>query len=851
MPALFHRASDARARFARRCIQCVLPLLLSLGCTGAATAQAIDLFISEYVEGSSNNRAIEIYNGTTQAINLAGAPYRLAIYRNGASSPSSVIDLVGTIPAGGRWVVVGSGSSATLLARANQTASNARFNFNGDDAITLTRGATAVVVDAFGQVGFDPGTAWTSGGVTTVDSTLVRKPTVCSGDTTSGNAFNPSLEWTALPVDTFTNLGQHASDCVDLCPNDPNKTLPGFCGCGVPDTDSDSDGTPDCFDGCPNDPTKIEPDTCGCGVPESDADGDGTPDCVDGCPNDPAKTAPGACGCGSADADSDGDGLLDCNDGCPNDPAKSSPGACGCGIPDTDSDGDGTANCNDACPNEPARTAPAPWYLDADGDGFGDPSTLVYACTPASGYIADAGDLCPTDPLKQSGGACGCGVADTDSDGDGTPDCNETVNRLLLRTDDLAIQPGDPFTVRVDLASIQDPCVGAQFSLRIDTTRVEFISMQPAADGPFQLELYESADPTSGQVYFVQGVADGAPPATSDGTLANMTLRAKESAAGCAIEDLVRFVDVAPYRTLLTDSEGVSLALLTTDLQAVDLDGTLPTLVGLPPNWLTAATSPAGASVVQPSVIVVDDCDAAPALSVSIALPGGGSIGSWPASGVFPIGVSTVTWTGTDAAGNSVSDSRTVTVFNTAPTVAISSPAPGASSFAGNPVTFAASASDPEQGDISATITWTSSIQGALGTGAQIVVSNLVIGTHLVTASATDVAGVTASASVSISILDPNSAIPAAPSNPSISATGSVVTFRWTDNSSNESGFEIKRQARQSSGGWGPEVLVGSVGANTTVFIQSPGPGRFRYAVRAVNAAGASSWTGWVQVNVN
>jgi uncharacterized low-complexity protein len=54
----------------------------------------------------------------------------------------------------------------------------------------------------------------------------------------------------------------------DLCPNDPAKTAPGKCGCGVADTDSDKDGAPNCKDGCPNDPTKVAPGQCGCGVPE-------------------------------------------------------------------------------------------------------------------------------------------------------------------------------------------------------------------------------------------------------------------------------------------------------------------------------------------------------------------------------------------------------------------------------------------------------------------------------------------------------------------------------------------------------------------------------------------------------
>ncbi len=99
---------------------------------------------------------------------------------------------------------------------------------------------------------------------------------------------------------------------VDNCPSDPNKTEPGVCGCGVADTDSDSDGTPDCNDGCAADPNKTAPGVCGCGVADTDSDLDGTPDCNDGCAADPNKTAPGVCGCGVADTDSDGDGTPDC-----------------------------------------------------------------------------------------------------------------------------------------------------------------------------------------------------------------------------------------------------------------------------------------------------------------------------------------------------------------------------------------------------------------------------------------------------------------------------------------------------------------------------------------------------------
>ncbi len=137
--------------------------------------------------------------------------------------------------------------------------------------------------------------------------------------------------------------------------------------------DDDGDGLTDaadvfdCADDCPSDPNKTEPGQCGCGVPDTDTDGDGTANCNDGCPNDAAKTTPGPCGCGVADTDSDGDGTPNCNDGCPNDAAKTVPGTCGCGIAETDSDADGVKDCLDNCPG-----TPNPGQADSNGNGVGD-----------------------------------------------------------------------------------------------------------------------------------------------------------------------------------------------------------------------------------------------------------------------------------------------------------------------------------------------------------------------------------------------------------------------------------------------------------------------------------------------
>lgn len=99
--------------------------------------------------------------------------------------------------------------------------------------------------------------------------------------------------------DTLPGEGTDGIPVNDECPDDPNKTTPGICGCGISDDDSDGDSVPNCLDICPSDPEKQDLGLCGCGIKDTDTDRDGTPDCKDICSTDPNKTEPGACGCGS------------------------------------------------------------------------------------------------------------------------------------------------------------------------------------------------------------------------------------------------------------------------------------------------------------------------------------------------------------------------------------------------------------------------------------------------------------------------------------------------------------------------------------------------------------------------
>lgn len=181
-------------------------------CSTSASAGggcAPDLIISEYVEGSSNNKYIEIANYTGSAVNLGN--YRLRLFSNGSATATTDVLLSGTI--NNQSTIVYRNNAATVYTGTSTT--NGAVNFNGDDAIALYKVSTASYVDIFGRIGEDPGTAWTSGAVTTLDKTLVRNSNITSGVTVNPASGFPSLatEWTQYNQDVVTNLGAHNMAC--------------------------------------------------------------------------------------------------------------------------------------------------------------------------------------------------------------------------------------------------------------------------------------------------------------------------------------------------------------------------------------------------------------------------------------------------------------------------------------------------------------------------------------------------------------------------------------------------------------------------------------------------------------
>ena len=208
-------------------------LFLSMLSSVAYAQNCTEVFISEYVEGTGNDKALELYNPTGTAINLSG--YRIERFSNGSSTSNSggVTNLTGTIQPYSTFVITNGQTttqtnspacSPALQAMADQLdgAYPAPTYMNGNDAIALFK--NSVMIDLMGKIGDAAMTSaygWgdqppydgTVGRVWTENHTLIRKASVKTGVTANPDPFIVNQQWDSLPKDTWTNLGSHTCDC--------------------------------------------------------------------------------------------------------------------------------------------------------------------------------------------------------------------------------------------------------------------------------------------------------------------------------------------------------------------------------------------------------------------------------------------------------------------------------------------------------------------------------------------------------------------------------------------------------------------------------------------------------------
>ena len=184
------------------------------------TLQMANLFFSEYAEGSSNNKYFEVYNPTTDTVDLS-----LYAYPNVGNAPSTPgvyeywndFDAGAVILPNDVYVVAHPSADATILAEADETFT---YLSNGDDGFGLVYGdqTSYQVIDWLGDWNGDPGSGWEVAGVpnATQNHTLVRKCDVTSGDTSWTNAAGTdslNSQWIVYPNETWVFLGYHTSPC--------------------------------------------------------------------------------------------------------------------------------------------------------------------------------------------------------------------------------------------------------------------------------------------------------------------------------------------------------------------------------------------------------------------------------------------------------------------------------------------------------------------------------------------------------------------------------------------------------------------------------------------------------------
>jgi len=190
----------------KRIATTITAIALWMGVFGQSTIPCDELFISEMIEGTGMNKALEIFNPTDFDIDLSD--FDIRIFHNGQLTPI-VIALSGTIASKETFVITHPAADNNITINADMMSTE--MNFDGNDAIVLEKGGGGNFVDKMGEIGVNPGPGgWACTSGMTKDQTLRRKYPVRGGEMDWQECRK---QWDHYPKDNSSNLRSHSNVC--------------------------------------------------------------------------------------------------------------------------------------------------------------------------------------------------------------------------------------------------------------------------------------------------------------------------------------------------------------------------------------------------------------------------------------------------------------------------------------------------------------------------------------------------------------------------------------------------------------------------------------------------------------
>jgi hypothetical protein len=369
--------------------------------------------------------------------------------------------------------------------------------------------------------------------------------------------------------------------------------------------------------------------------------------------------------------------------------------------------------------------APPVVTITDPGDGFSTPlcDTIDFAATAVDPEDGDlTAGLSWTSSLD---GAIGTGASFSRSDlsaGSHTITASVSDSGALQGSASITIDVGSVLPVAVGNFSFETPALADGGW----TPNVPSWTLVSGGGGIF--------DPTAAQ--FPGGVPDGENSAFLNGGVLSQTLTAETLVAGSTYELLVDVGD-----RLDKDFQGYQIQLLVNGVVRASVSEAF-------------ATPADGSFVTARASFVTTPGDAGESLEIRLR-------------SVFP-----------QPNFDNVRVERSACAGNAAPAVTITGPADGSSSTWGASVGFAATATDVEDGDLSAGLSWNSSLDGAIGSGASFSTSSLSCGVHTIDASVTDSGGLPGSDAITLTVTGAG-AVPIAVDNFSFE-TPALANGGWT-----------------------------------------------------------------------